>query len=284
MEQQLRPRTSPEQGRLVTCKEPCSFSSRFLCQILQLSFVKYLLKILQKASVWIGFVVPVETIISKVYPTQSPTRPGRLAKKRRGRLTSLLLSLVPTRIQNILGYLPADWGQSNMPKEIREALINPSSKANKRKRDDVALEEQESWLVVLERDLPEDDPEDTAYEPSDVETDSEEYKSQNDTEADLELEEQDETIMLKEPSDLQVEDIQPAGANDTPELLAASTEAGPEDTAGSSSGEDAPDVDSSDGDAQKPEADMSSGDGSEMADADCDDSSSLSQHGDKQEP
>ncbi|KFV48847.1 hypothetical protein N328_01216, partial [Gavia stellata] len=48
--------------------------------------------------------------------------------------------------------------------EIREALINPSHKANKRKRDDVALEEQESWFVVLERDLPEDDSEDIPYE------------------------------------------------------------------------------------------------------------------------
>ncbi|XP_050766629.1 uncharacterized protein LOC127025613 [Gymnogyps californianus] len=296
MEQQLRPYTSPEQGGLVTCNEPCSFSSRFLCQILQLSFVKYLLKILQKASVWIGFVVPVETVISKVYPTQSPTRPGRLAKKRRGRLMRLLLSIVPTRIQNILGYLPADWGQSNMPKEILEALINPSNKANKRKRDDVALEEQESWLVVLERDLPEDDSEDITYEPSDVETDSEEYKSQNDTEADLELEEQDGITTLKEssnlqscsltmPLSLQVKDVQPAGVSDTLELLAASTELGAEDPAGSSSGEDVPDVDSGAGDAQKPQADVSSGDGSEQeADADCDDSSSLSQYGDKQKP
>lgn len=41
-------------------------------------------------------------------------------------------------------------------------------------------------------------------QPSDVETDSEEYKSQNDTEADLELDEQDGTIMLKESSDFQV--------------------------------------------------------------------------------
>ncbi|KFV74084.1 hypothetical protein N308_15659, partial [Struthio camelus australis] len=48
--------------------------------------------------------------------------------------------------------------------EIRETLINPSSKANKRKRDDVALEEQESWVVVLEKDLPEDDSEDVTYE------------------------------------------------------------------------------------------------------------------------
>ncbi|KFU92518.1 hypothetical protein M959_10019, partial [Chaetura pelagica] len=51
-----------------------------------------------------------------------------------------------------------------VPAEVREALINPSSKASKRKRDDVALEEQESWLVVLERDLPEEDSEDLTYE------------------------------------------------------------------------------------------------------------------------
>ncbi|KAK4808028.1 hypothetical protein QYF61_017048 [Mycteria americana] len=283
-QQQRRPHASPEQaeilqGRLVTCKEPCSFSRRFLCQIFQMSFVKYLLKILQKASVWIGFVVPVETIISKVYPTKSPTRPGRLAKKRRGRLLSLLLSIIPTRIRNILGYPPADWGQSNVPKEIREALINPSNKANKRKRDDVALEEQESWLVILERDLPEDDSEDITYGSSEVETDSEEYKSQNDTEADLEFEEQDGTIMLKDSSDIQVEDLQPAGVSDTPELLAANMELRPEDPAGSSSGEDALDVASGDGDAQESEADVSSGDGSEQkADADCGDSSGLSQY------
>ncbi|KFO09123.1 hypothetical protein N312_13434, partial [Balearica regulorum gibbericeps] len=51
-----------------------------------------------------------------------------------------------------------------IPTEIREALINPSNKANKRKRDDVSLEEQESWLVILEKDLPEDDSEDLTYE------------------------------------------------------------------------------------------------------------------------
>lgn len=82
------------------------------------------------------------------------------------------------------------------------------------------------------------------------------------------------------PLSLQVEDVHPAGAGDTPELLAASMELGPEDPAGSSSGEDAPSVDSSDGDAQKAEADVSSGDSSEQnANADCDDSSGLSQYG-----
>ncbi|XP_010079023.1 PREDICTED: uncharacterized protein LOC104467091, partial [Pterocles gutturalis] len=203
-------------GRLVPCDGSSSFSSRFLSWFFQMSFVKYpereevlgdKLKILQKASSWVGFVVPVDAIISKVSPTQSPTRPRLLARKRRGRLTRLLLSVVPMRIQNLLGYLPADWGRSNMPKEIREALISPHHKANKRKWDELSLEEQESWLVVLERDLPEDDSEDVTYEPSDTETDSEEYKSHNDTDADLEPEEQDGTIMLKECSDLQCEEV-----------------------------------------------------------------------------
>ncbi|KGL93282.1 hypothetical protein N301_01436, partial [Charadrius vociferus] len=51
-----------------------------------------------------------------------------------------------------------------IPAEIQEAPITPSNRANKRKRDDVALEEQETLLVVLERDLPDDDPEDLTYE------------------------------------------------------------------------------------------------------------------------
>ncbi|XP_017594584.1 PREDICTED: uncharacterized protein LOC103620711 [Corvus brachyrhynchos] len=209
-----------------------SFSSRFLGQVLQLSFVKYPLKLLQKASACTGLVFPVEAIRSKLRPpSQSPTRPGLLARKRRGKLLRLLLSVTPTSIQNFLGYLPTDWGQSNMSKEIREALISPASKASKRKRDDVALEKQESCLVVLERDFPEDDSEDRTYEPSEVELDSDEYQSQNDTD----LEEQGGIAML-EPSAVQ-------GSVLPPEL-------GAEDPAVASSGEDAPDVAS--GDAWKP--------------------------------
>ncbi|KAM4759102.1 uncharacterized protein ACIQIH_017573 isoform 2-T2 [Cyanocitta cristata] len=161
MEQPSKP--SPEQMRPPTSSD--SFSSRFLGQVLQLSFVKYPLKLLQKASTCTGLVFPVEAIRSKLRPpSQSPTRPGLLARKRRGKLLRLLLSVTPTSIQNFLGYLPTDWGQSNVSKEIREALISPASKASKRKRDDVALEKQESWLVVLERDFPEDDSEDRTYE------------------------------------------------------------------------------------------------------------------------
>ncbi|XP_074933768.1 uncharacterized protein LOC142049734 [Phalacrocorax aristotelis] len=257
MEQQIS-RTSLGQGRLITCKDPYSFFSRFLFWVFQLSVVKYLLKILQKASVWIGLVVPVETVISKVYPIQPPTRPGGLAKKPWERLMRLLLPIVPTRIQKILGYLSADWGQSNMPKGIPEALINPSNKANTGKEEDVSLEEQESWSVILEKDLPEDDSEDITYEPSDAETDSEEFSFQNDVEGGLEFEGQDDIIILREPSGHQVEDVQPAGVNTTPELPAANTELGAEDPAKPSSGEDTSSVDSADG---KPE-DVSSGDSS----------------------
>ncbi|KFO93914.1 hypothetical protein N320_01479, partial [Buceros rhinoceros silvestris] len=51
-----------------------------------------------------------------------------------------------------------------IPAEIQEALISPFSKANKRKRDAAALEEQQSCLALLERDLLEDDSEDITYE------------------------------------------------------------------------------------------------------------------------
>ncbi|KAM9515819.1 uncharacterized protein ACIB01_017733 isoform 3-T3 [Guaruba guarouba] len=266
-------------GESVACSQLHSFSSRFLHQILQLSSAKYLLKILRKASAWIGFGVPVETIISKVYPLLSP-RPRQLAKKPWGRLMCFVLSIVPTRIQNILGYQPVVWDQSNVPKEIQETLINASNKANKRKWDDIDREEEESLLVELEGELLEDDSKDVTYKSSDVETDSEEYESQNDTEVDLEFEEQDGIVMLKESLDLQVENIKPADVSDTPELLAASTDPGPEDPAVSSSEEDAPNVDNGDGDTQKLQADMSSGDGSgQEADAGCDDSSSLSNYG-----
>lgn len=86
--------------------------------MLQIQFSLCLqLKILQKVSVWVGFVAPMEAIISRICPVQSPHRPTRFAKKRRGRLTRLLLAFIPTRIQAVLGHLHTDWGQkSNVSK------------------------------------------------------------------------------------------------------------------------------------------------------------------------
>ncbi|XP_063260891.1 uncharacterized protein LOC134554280 [Prinia subflava] len=168
------PKPSPKQMTPPTHSD--SFSSRFLGQILQLRLVKYPLKLLQKASVWIGLVTPVETLRSKLCPPdQSPTWPGKLVH--------LLLSVTPTRIQNFLGYLLAEWDQSNMSKELRKALSNPAWNGD----DDVAPKQQQTWLVFLEMDLPEDDSDDFTYEPSVMESDSDEYQSHSDT--DLELEE-----------------------------------------------------------------------------------------------
>ncbi|XP_066061740.1 uncharacterized protein [Chamaea fasciata] len=209
-----------------------SFSSRLLGQILQLRLVKYPLKLLQKASVWIGFVVPVETLRSHLCPpAQSSSRPGKLVH--------LLLSVTPTRIQNFLGYLLAEWDQSNMSKEIQEALIDPA-----RETDDVGPKQQETWHVFLEKDLPEDDSDDFTYEPSEMESDSEEYQTQNDT--DLELEE------------LGGVTVQEALAIQGPVPL----ELGAEDPAVAS------------GDAQSPRASGSSGDGSEETDTAWDTSTS----------
>uniref|UniRef100_A0A8D0H4S8 Uncharacterized protein n=1 Tax=Sphenodon punctatus TaxID=8508 RepID=A0A8D0H4S8_SPHPU len=92
-------------------------------------------------------------------------------------------------------------GQREIPEEIRETPIKPSGKGNKRKHDDVALEEQQSWAEVLQGELLEEDDdydEDPTYEPTKSETDSEEFKSQNDTETDLEFEEKDGIRILRE--------------------------------------------------------------------------------------
>lgn len=83
---------------------------------------------------------------------------------------------------------------------------------------------------------------------------------------------------LTQSLSLQVEDAQPTGDGDIPELLAASMEQGLRDSSVSSSGEDASDTDSGDGDAQKPPACESSGDGSGQEQEADHESSSLLQH------
>lgn len=51
--------------------------------------------------------------------------------------------------------------------EIRKTPVKPCGKGSKRKQDDVALEDQQSWVEVLQEELPEqDDPNDATYEVS----------------------------------------------------------------------------------------------------------------------
>ncbi|XP_019412613.1 PREDICTED: uncharacterized protein LOC109324932 isoform X3 [Crocodylus porosus] len=211
---------------------------RFFQQAARLGLARSLLQLLQKMFAWAGFSIPVETIGSGDPPAPSPSRPVRHAKKRLGRLACFLFAIVPCRLQNALGYLPpGSLGQSDIPEEIRKTPVKPCGKGNKRKQDDVALEDQQSWVEVLHEELPEgDDPDDATYEswppslfqPSKSETDSEEYRSQNETETDLEFEEQDGVVMLKELPNPQVnqkgETVQAAATSgDVPEKSAMPT-------------------------------------------------------------
>ncbi|XP_019345455.2 uncharacterized protein LOC102569169 isoform X2 [Alligator mississippiensis] len=204
---------------------------RFFQQAAQLGLGRSLLQLLQKMFAWAGFSIPVETIGSGDPPASSPSRPVRHAKKRLGRLACFLFAIVPCRLQNALGYLPPG------SLEIRKTPVKPCGKGSKRKQDDVALEDQQSWVEVLQEELPEqDDPNDATYEswppslfqPSKSETDSEEYRSQNETETDLEFEEQDGVVVLKESPNPQVnrkgENVQAtATGGDVPEKPAMPT-------------------------------------------------------------
>ncbi|XP_065434737.1 uncharacterized protein LOC101930779 isoform X2 [Chrysemys picta bellii] len=179
--------------------------ARFFHHIAPLGLFSSLARLLHQLSAWGGSSIPVENIGSQDDCAPSPDRPVRHAKKRLGRLAHLLFAIIPARFQRALGYLPADcMGQSGIPEEIQKSPVRPSGKGSKRKQDDVALEEQQSWVEILQQELPEDDEaEDSTYEPTRSETDSEEYRSQNETETDLEFEEKDGVLVLMESQSLQ---------------------------------------------------------------------------------
>ncbi|XP_053869674.1 uncharacterized protein LOC128828764 isoform X1 [Malaclemys terrapin pileata] len=180
--------------------------ARFFHHIAPLGLFSSLARLLHQLSAWGSSSIPVENIGSQDDRAPSPDRPVRHAKKRLGRLAHLLFTIIPARFQRALGYLPADcMGQSGIPEEIQKSPVRPSGKGSKRKQDDVALEEQQSWVEILQQELPEDDEaEDSTYEPTRSETDSEEYRSQNETETDLEFEEKDGVLVLKELQSLQL--------------------------------------------------------------------------------
>ncbi|XP_050790333.1 uncharacterized protein LOC127040332, partial [Gopherus flavomarginatus] len=204
--------------------------ARFFHHIAPLGLFSSLARLLHKLSAWGGPPVPVENIGSLDDCAPSLDRPVRHAKKRLGRLAHFLFAIIPARFQHALGYLPADcMGQSRIPEEIQKSPVKPSGKGSKRKQDDVALEEQQSWVEILQQELPEEDEaEDSTYEPTRSETDSEEYRSQNDTETDLEFEEKDGVLVLKESPSLQEsgENMLAAASSNTLEQQAAASSGG----------------------------------------------------------
>ncbi|XP_074834021.1 uncharacterized protein LOC142002088 [Carettochelys insculpta] len=202
-----------------------SLLAKFFCHVAQLEIYRSLVWLLHKIACWGGSSAPVENVGSQNPHAPSPARPVRHARKRLGRLARLLFAVVPSGLQQALGYLPADsMAQRGVPEEIQKSPVRPSGKGSKRKQDDVALEEQQSWVEVLQEELPdEDETEDSTYEPTPSETDSEEYQSQNDTETDLEFEERDGMLVLKELPEL-------------PETLAAESSDTPQEQAGGNGG------------------------------------------------
>ncbi|XP_004552791.1 oogenesis-related isoform X2 [Maylandia zebra] len=140
-----------------------------------------------------------------VNPTvSSPGRQSLTGRKRLSRVTRLLLYVLPRWMQSALGYPVSSRIGLSLSPEIRVSPAKPCGKGSKRKQDDVDdeeedddVEEQQTWVEALSQELAADDdgPEvDPDYEPSSVETESEEYRSHNDTESDLEVSEKDVVI------------------------------------------------------------------------------------------
>ncbi|CAM4656158.1 unnamed protein product [Leuciscus chuanchicus] len=141
-----------------------------------------------------GFSTPVKAIspAGEEKGGSPKERQWRTVRKRLHRVTRLLLTILPRRVQRALGYPVCTSIGCAVSPEVRCSPTKPCGKGSKRKQDDLDEEEwvdQQSWVEALTQELGEEDHVvDPDYEPSGVETDSEEYRSHNDTESDLEIE------------------------------------------------------------------------------------------------
>ncbi|XP_030075198.1 uncharacterized protein LOC115480566 isoform X2 [Microcaecilia unicolor] len=172
----------------------------WLLRLSQFGPLKYVFELFQKIASALHISAEVEHGPSR--PSSPATRRCVSGKKRLGKLLRFLFSIIPHWLQCALGYpMVKDIGGCDAPEEVKKSPLKPLGKGSKRKQDDVDLEEQQSWIEALEEDLLDEDDEDTTYEPSKSETDSEEQRSKNGTESDLEFEEKDGVVMLKESQD-----------------------------------------------------------------------------------
>ncbi|XP_028443361.1 oogenesis-related isoform X1 [Perca flavescens] len=158
----------------------------------------------------LGFRQPLE--IAVVSPAvSSPVRHSLAGRKRLHRFTRLLLSILPRWVQSAMGYpVSTSIGRSLSPaykkaeqssnevssstSEIRVSPTKPCGKGSKRKQDELDEDDEEdgqTWVEALNQELDDDESpdQDPDYEPSTIETESEEYCSHNSTESDLEVQE-----------------------------------------------------------------------------------------------
>ncbi|XP_056112304.1 oogenesis-related [Rhinichthys klamathensis goyatoka] len=168
--------------------------SAVLCRISQSWPVSLTMRALRGFWWLFGFSTPVKAIspAGEEKGGSPKERPCRTVRKRLHRVTRLLLTILPRRIQRALGYPVCTSIGCAVSPEVSCSPAKPCGKGSKRKQDDLDEEEdldQQSWVEALTQELAEEDHVvDPDYEPSGVETDSEEYRSHNDTESDLEIE------------------------------------------------------------------------------------------------
>ncbi|CAL8253901.1 unnamed protein product [Merluccius merluccius] len=153
-------------------------------------------KIRAYRGVWRMFGFAPETRSEAGAAGATPARPSLSGRKRLRRVTRIILAVLPRRLQSAIGYpLSTSIGCSLSP-EIRISPTKPCGKGNKRKQDELDEDEEEpeqqTWVDALTQELAENEgsDEDPDYQPSMVETESEEYCSQNNTESDIEVTEQ----------------------------------------------------------------------------------------------
>uniref|UniRef100_A0A8C2ZZB8 Oogenesis-related gene n=1 Tax=Cyclopterus lumpus TaxID=8103 RepID=A0A8C2ZZB8_CYCLU len=123
-----------------------------------------------------------------------PARHSLCGRKRLHKVTRVLLSVLPRWVQSTLGYpVSSSIGRSLSP-EIRVSPTKPCGKGSKRKQDELDEDEEEdeesqTWVEALNQQYSEDEgpEEDPDFEPSTIETESEEYCSHNNTESDMEI-------------------------------------------------------------------------------------------------
>ncbi|KAI7791330.1 oogenesis-related, partial [Triplophysa rosa] len=168
--------------------------SSILCRISQFRPVSLTMRALRGLWWLFGFSAPVKAISPPAEEKGgSPKeRQCRTVRKRLRRATRLLLAILPRRIQSALGYPVCTSIGCAVSPEVRFSPTKPCGKGSKRKQDDLDEEEeaeQQSWVEALNQEIAEEDhAADPDYEPGALETDSEEYRSRNDTESDLEIE------------------------------------------------------------------------------------------------
>ncbi|XP_041862583.1 oogenesis-related [Melanotaenia boesemani] len=138
---------------------------------------------------WVlGFREPQERVLPNP-AASSPARHSLTGRKRLYRVTRLLLSVLPRWAQGALGYPVSSRIGLSLSPEISVSPTKPYGKGSKRKQDELEDEEEhQTWVEALSQELADEgSEEDPDYEPSTIETASEEYTSHNGTESDLEV-------------------------------------------------------------------------------------------------